>query len=49
MKVLEFEDWYALNEEHLDCVWWENGFQYELDVECEDWLEDEYDDYLKST
>ena len=41
-KVLDFEEWYAENEEDLMIEAAERGLDREMDFSFEDWVEDKY-------
>jgi len=45
MDILEFEDWYALNEQDLICEVAETGLDRELDFDRESWKDQKYDEY----
>ncbi|MCK5016518.1 MAG: hypothetical protein KAS32_05530 [Candidatus Peribacteraceae bacterium] len=44
--VLRFEDWYAKEENNLDCEAAESGMDRELDFDKEQWIEKKYEEYL---
>jgi len=44
--MLEFEDWYALNEQDLNCEAAETGLDRELDFDKELWESEKYDKYV---
>jgi hypothetical protein len=47
-KILEFEEWYDLNEEKINIELAENGADRELDFDSEREFEDRYQAYLES-
>jgi hypothetical protein len=48
-QPLTFEQWYAINEQELDCIYAETGADRELDFDREADEEDRYCEYLDTT
>lgn len=44
--ILNYEEWYELNESELNSVAYEEGMTDEYDWDSDRWFEEQYDEYL---